>query len=128
MASKPAPDLFQQGIDLFNAGKFFECHETWEELWKRAHGTEKRFLQGMIQAAVAILHAERGNLKGARTLRDKSLEKLDALPDDYMGIALGKLRGDLRESFTAVLNLHADDEQSPVPPRIGGIIKLKRNN
>jgi len=63
MTRRPHPDVYQQGIDLFNEGRFFECHEAWEEIWKRSDGEVKLFYQGLIQAAVAILHAQRGNLE-----------------------------------------------------------------
>jgi predicted metal-dependent hydrolase len=85
-------DFFEQGIDLFNEGRFFECHEAWEEIWKRSDGEVKLFYQGLIQAAVAILHAQRGNLEGARSLHQKAREKLDPLADEHMGLALGEMR------------------------------------
>jgi predicted metal-dependent hydrolase len=84
--------LWTDGIELFNAGRFFDCHEVWEEVWKRASGAEKLFYQGMIQAAVAILHAQRGNQRGARSTWDKARAKLEPLPAEHMGIALSELR------------------------------------
>lgn len=84
--------LWAQGIELFNAGRFFDCHEVWEEVWKRASGAEKLFYQGMIQAAVAILHAQRGNPRGARSTWEKARAKLEPLPANHMGIALDELR------------------------------------
>src|SRR5258708_32818173 len=89
---KSERDFYEEGIDLFNAGRFFECHEAWEEIWKRSDGEVKLFYQGLIQAAGAILHAQRGNLEGARSLYQKAREKLDPIPDDHMGIALGEMR------------------------------------
>jgi uncharacterized protein len=92
MRGHEAHDSWSEGIELFNAGRFFDCHEVWEEVWKRSSGAEKLFYQGMIQAAVAILHAERGNPRGARSTWDKARAKLEQLPAEHMGIALGKLR------------------------------------
>ena len=92
MRGHEAQDSWSEGIDLFNAGRFFDCHEVWEEVWKRSSGAEKLFYQGMIQAAVAILHAERGNPRGARSTWDKARAKLERLPAEHMGIALGELR------------------------------------
>ncbi len=92
MRYKDAGELWAEGIELFNAGRFFDCHEVWEEVWKRASGEEKLFYQGMIQAAAAILHAERGNPRGARSTWDKARVKLELLPAEHMGIALGELR------------------------------------
>jgi uncharacterized protein len=109
-------DFYELGIDLFNEGRFFECHEAWEEIWKRSDGEVKIFYQGLIQAAVAILHAQRGNLEGARSLYEKSRAKLDSVPDDHMGIALGEMRIALAE-FIAVA-IRADGNALPEPPRL----------
>jgi predicted metal-dependent hydrolase len=100
MRGRDAHELWAEGIELFNAGRFFESHEVWEEVWKRAADAEKVFFQGMIQSAVAILHAERGNSRGARSTWAKARAKLDPLPAEHMGIALEELR-DAVEAFVA---------------------------
>jgi uncharacterized protein len=100
MRGRDTHELWAEGIELFNAGRFFECHEVWEEVWKRATSAEKLFFQGMIQAAVAILHAQRGNPRGARSTWAKARAKLDPLPAEHMGIALAELR-DAVEAFVA---------------------------
>ena len=105
-------DLYEEGIRLFNEERFFECHEAWEEAWKRSAGAEKLYYQGMIQAAVAILHARRGNLEGARTLYEKASVKLDPLPAEYAGIALGEFRGDIAKFFSAAFA----DKKPPLLP------------
>jgi len=107
-------EFFEEGIDLFNEGKFFECHEAWEEVWKRSEGEAKLFYQGIIQAAVAILHAQRGNLSGAASMYAKASAKLDHLPSEHMGLALGELRDALKDFFAIVLN----GGNTPRPPRL----------
>jgi uncharacterized protein len=113
MADDTGRDLWVEGIELFNAGAFFDCHEAWEEVWKRARGPEKLFYQGMIQAAVAILHVERGNPGGARSTWQKARAKLEALPAEHMGIALGELREAVDVFVTAVRTDHRS-----APPKI----------
>ena len=115
MQGKSAHELWAEGIELFNAGQFFDCHEVWEELWQRESGAEKLFYQGMIQAAVAILHVERGNLRGARSTWDKARAKLEFLPAQHMGIALDELRATV-DAFIAAAR--ADCRPAPPPPKI----------
>jgi hypothetical protein len=64
----PADANFERGVDLFNRGEYFEAHEVWEELWLDCPAAERRFIQALIQAAVAIHHLERGNHEGAARL------------------------------------------------------------
>jgi predicted metal-dependent hydrolase len=115
MNKRGSEEHFQAGIDLFNAGRFFECHEAWERVWLRASGTDKLFYQGMIQAAVAILHAQRGNLAGSRSLWDKAIDKLGPLPADYMEIALGEFREMMEQFLAGVL---AGQGVADSPPKI----------
>jgi predicted metal-dependent hydrolase len=116
MARKHDSDWFEEGIALFNAGRFFECHEVWEEIWKHAQGEDKRFYQGLIQAAVAILHAQRGNHEGASKLYTKASEKLDSFPDLHMGLAIAEFRRALEDFFAIALS--AADAPVPAPPRL----------
>ncbi|MBV8138850.1 MAG: DUF309 domain-containing protein [Deltaproteobacteria bacterium] len=106
-------DYFQEGIDLFNAGQFFECHEAWESVWNRSEGDDKVAIQGLIQAAVAILHLERGNREGAESLYAKARAKLDRLPDNFRELAMGELRQSLGEFFKSVRTAKV----SSLPPR-----------
>jgi uncharacterized protein len=81
-------DEFERGLQLFNAGRFFECHEVWELVWKRSAGVEKTLLQALIQAAAALLHLERGNFRGARSTWAKARIKFQAGPANLRGLEL----------------------------------------
>ena len=74
------------------------------------------FYQGLIQAAVAILHAQRGNLEGARSLYAKASAKLDPIPHEHMGLAVGELRIELRQFIE--IATRADAGTLPIPPRL----------
>lgn len=114
-------EFFERGIDLFNEGQFFECHEAWEEVWKRADGEVKLFYQGLIQAAVAILHAQRGNLEGARSLYEKASAKLDPIPAEHMGVAIAELRVELSKFIEIATG--SKGLPLPAPPRLRRIAK-----
>jgi uncharacterized protein len=114
MNEEHAGEIFERGLKLFNRGEYFACHEVWEEIWLRSDGAEKFFYQGLIQAAVAILHAERGNLRGANSTWRKAAAKLAALPPNHMGIALGEFRAALASFFADA----CDPQKLPPRPKI----------
>jgi uncharacterized protein len=93
---------FEKGIRSFNQGNFFEAHELWEENWKAAEGEARLFFQGIIQAAVALLHAQRGNYTGAISVYFKSRQNLAQIPPIWMGIDLEQFRSDLTRYFAAI--------------------------
>ena len=57
-------ELFFRGIREFNEGKFFEAHDSFEEIWQGYREPDREFLQGLIQAAVGLYHLEHRNLRG----------------------------------------------------------------
>ena len=109
-------EQFRKGIALFNARKFFESHEVWEELWLVEPEPEKTFLQGLIKLAAACHHHGRGNRRGAQSLLAAGLAKLGRFPDDHRGIAVAKLRADA-EQWAATLS-GGNDLEAQRPLRI----------
>jgi uncharacterized protein len=87
--------LFARGVAQFNAGLFFECHDTLEELWSGVRGPSRDFFQGLIQVAVAFHHLTRGNLAGAESLLQRALGRLAKYQDRYFGFDLAGLRAEL---------------------------------
>jgi predicted metal-dependent hydrolase len=83
---------FQRGVEQFNSRKFFEAHETWEEIWLFAPEPEKTFLQGIIQVAAAFHHFCRGNRAGAQSLLRAGLQKLSRFRGSHCGLALEAFR------------------------------------
>ncbi len=72
------PDTWAAGVDCFNAFYFWEAHEAWEPLWRAAprHSAARQALQGLIQAAAALLKIHVGSLPGAATLAHAGTAKL----------------------------------------------------
>ena len=89
-------NLLRDGIDFFNAGRYFEAHEAWEDLWRPTRGPLRLFYQGLVQAAVGLHHLGRGNLNGAQAQLGKSLSKLEQYPERFCQIDNGRLVADLR--------------------------------
>ena len=79
-------ELFISGLRLFNDRKFYDAHEFWEELWLEHYLEDKKFIQALIQLTVAYYHLSTGNLKGARSLLNKSLDKMKFFSPANRGI------------------------------------------
>ena len=99
-----------EGIALFNAGKFYDAHEVLEDVWRGLAGEDRRFLQGLIQVAVAFHHHSTGNLQGAGSLLARGAAALAGAPDVFLGISLPPLRASLKRWQAALA------EGSPPPP------------
>jgi predicted metal-dependent hydrolase len=92
MKSAERKTKFEVGLAHFNARKFFEAHEFWEEIWLVEAEPDKTFLQGLIQITAAFHHHQRGNLEGAESLLTAGIVKLLRFPDDHRGLTIGALR------------------------------------
>jgi uncharacterized protein len=102
--------LYLAGIELFNRAEFFEAHEVLEEVWRPARNPERKFLQSLIQVAVALHHHSRGNLVGARSLLARATRNLEPYPVRFGGIDLRSLRRSLERWSKALA------ESRPAPP------------
>jgi predicted metal-dependent hydrolase len=89
-------DPLEDGINFFNAGRFFDAHEAWEDLWRETGGPLRLYYQGLVQTAVGLHHLHRGNLNGARAQLSKALNKLEQYPPAFCRIDNGKLVEDIR--------------------------------
>lgn len=70
------PPEFWQGVEEFNQGEFYACHDTLEALWIEALEPEKTFYQGILQIAVALYHLGNHNLRGATILMGEGSNRL----------------------------------------------------
>jgi predicted metal-dependent hydrolase len=82
---------FIKGIEEFNNGLYFECHETLEEIWLEEHGEERKFYQGIIQIAAGYYKLEQGVPAGALKLWRMGMEKLQAYSPVYLGVNVDAL-------------------------------------
>ena len=84
--------LLLEGIDFFNAARFYEAHEAWETVWRSTTPEPKELLQGLIQVAVAMVHhRDRGRPAVARRVLAKGRRRIAAFTPATLGIDLGEL-------------------------------------
>ena len=94
---------YLRGIELFNRHEFWEAHEAWEEIWLVVDGTQSDFLQGLIQAAAALLKYRRDEPAPALRLYKNSKEKLDRCPDTYMGLQVREFQAAMAAALAPVI-------------------------
>src|SRR5438477_916268 len=87
------------GILFFNERDFFEAHEVWESLWMHCAGPERRFVQGLIQAAVALYHFGNGNLRGAVKLYHSGRDYMQRYGSPYLGLDSAAFWGQMERCF-----------------------------
>lgn len=85
------------GISLFNQRDFFEAHEALEDVWRVAPEPEKKFVQGLIQVAVALHHHSKGNLVGAQSLLRRAAQNLALYPNTFAGVNIAALLSELSD-------------------------------
>ncbi|MFM1811885.1 MAG: hypothetical protein RLZZ336_823 [Cyanobacteriota bacterium] len=98
-----------QAIDLFNAGEWYACHDGFEELWHETQGPMRPVLQGILQIAVAQLHRQRDNNRGATILMGEGLGRLRGCEDAALGLDLADLRSCAARHLAALQGSSAVD-------------------
>jgi len=88
---------YARGLALFNEAKFFEAHEVLEDVWRAAPANEKKFLQGVVQIAVAFHHHSTGNRVGMRSVLERAIRNLEEEPGRFREIDLTLLRKSLNQ-------------------------------
>jgi hypothetical protein len=117
-----ADPRLHSAVDLFNRGEWYACHDGFEALWHETQGPMRPVLQGILQIAVAHLHLERGNQRGAVVLLGEGLGRLACTGPEALGLALDPLRHICKERLQALQALSAggpaQDPATLPPPRL----------
>ena len=104
------------GVEKFNARRFWDAHEAWETIWLVAESEVKEFLQGLIQVAAAYHHMQRGTYRGGVRLFDSGLRRLARFADDYCSIerrAVVAAAQTHRERFAGDATVPLRDDEYP---------------
>jgi predicted metal-dependent hydrolase len=103
---------YLEGIEHFNARRYYDAHEIWEEIWLRSVDDTKLFYQMLVQAAVGLHHYERGNARGGRGLYHRVIAKLERLPARFMALDLA----DFTEQFKTFFDELIERQNEAAPP------------
>jgi predicted metal-dependent hydrolase len=104
--SSPAPEDLVKAIDEFNAGEFFEQHETLELLWRATPGEIRHLYEGILQIGVGMHHLfTNHNFHGAAVKLDHGIRLLGSFPEVCHGIDVARLRRDASRAREELVNL-----------------------
>lgn len=107
-ARLPLPALAHKAIEQFNAGEYWEQHETFETVWRAEPGPIRQLYQGILQVGVAYLQIQRKNYIGARKLFQRARQYLTVLPDVCQGVDIAQLRADAQTAQAELERLGPD--------------------
>ena len=105
----------QRGIDEFNAGRFRDSHDTFEELWTATPYPERLFLLALTKLGAGLAHALRRNEKGMRSQLTEAVRILRAFAPAYAGVDAQRLIDDVNARLAA-----GDGHFGPPFPTIAG--------
>ncbi|MEO7665454.1 MAG: DUF309 domain-containing protein [Dehalococcoidia bacterium] len=97
MAPDPPP-TFAEAITQFNSWRFYDCHETLEDIWletgpKGDNSTLANFYQGLIKVAAGYHHLLRGNYNGVMKVLGDVPRLLAPYHPQTMGVDVDTLVG-----------------------------------
>jgi uncharacterized protein len=100
------PANFELACRDFNAGRFFDAHESLEEIWQFERGPVRDLYKGLIQIAAGFVHISRANADGADRLLSTAIAHLAPYrPLGAMGWDVERIASDTEEALRRVRDL-----------------------
>ncbi len=107
---EPMTERMHTGITHFDAERYFEAHEVWEDYWREEHRAVRELYQALVQVASAFIQHQRNRPVGAKWLLNRAFSHLEHFPDCCHGVNIAELRqrmGEMRRE------LQAEEEPTP---------------
>lgn len=83
---------WHEGVRLFEAGQYYDCHEVLEHEWLHMEGVHKHFLGGVILLAAALhKHRRQNKPRAARRLFARAMIHLAWVPDLFHHVYVREL-------------------------------------
>ena len=91
---EPLPAGVIHGLEEFNAGQYFEQHETLELVWRAEMRPIRDLYRGVLQIGVGCLQIKRGNAIGALKMIDRAVRWLQPFRPACQTIDVDRLLAD----------------------------------
>lgn len=103
--AEPLAELAAEGIEMFNEGHFYKCHDYLEEAWVNDESAGRDLYRGILQVGIAYYQIERGNYRGAIKMLLRVRQWLDPLPEVCRGVNVARLKEDVNNVQDALQTL-----------------------
>ncbi|MFI5338377.1 MAG: DUF309 domain-containing protein [Candidatus Methylomirabilales bacterium] len=115
MAEAVSPDEeLRHGIALWEAGRYVEAHEEFEQLWLTEVGRRRHFLRSLIHAAMGFHYVTVGDTVSAWSKLGSAGSLLEGFAGDFLGLDVDGLRAGIAATRNV---LEAARDATPVDPR-----------
>ena len=106
-------DPLTKAVQEFNSWRFYDCHETLEDVWLDAGGKSTKaelanFCQGIIKVAAGFHHVLRDNHRGAVLLLTDALRLLAPYHPQTLGVDVESLTVSTRKCLDRIESLPPD--------------------
>jgi predicted metal-dependent hydrolase len=106
-------DALAKAVQEFNSWRFYDCHETLEDVWLDAGGKSTKadlanLYQGIIKIAAGFHHVLRDNHRGAVLLLTDALRLLAPYHPQTLGVDVEALAGATRKCLERIESLPPD--------------------
>lgn len=93
-----------EGIRLFNAGQYYDCHHALEDIWRAEREPIRYLYQGILQIGVGFHHLRNNNFRGATLLLRDGIDKTSRYQPVCMTVDTARL---CAEAQVCLDSLHA---------------------
>lgn len=122
--TQEVPQEFWHGVEQFNQGQFYACHDTLEALWIEATEPDKAFYQGILQIAVGIYHLSNSNWRGAVILLGEGINRLQRYSPTYAEIDVDEL---IDQSLAVLIALQHTEPEKVTDWQVGEKAIINKN-
>ena len=105
----------REGLRLFNAGRYFESHESLEDFYLTADEEHRAFVEGLIQLAAACrLLCDFGEIKGPVRMIYQAIIRIENYQPAHLGIRVKDLI-EAMEGWAKKVEADAGRVREPIP-------------
>ena len=98
----------QPGLELLRAGRYWEAHESLEDLWRECPYPLRLFHYALIKIAVGLLHMERRSAPPAERQLSQAALYLEPFTPAFSGLDTGTILAQVRARLQALSVAPAD--------------------